>query len=75
MHIDIIWYDLYLLNFVHAPLNAIWIIFEVRYDIFFLFYKIAWVIVRLVFTPDDKKKLKSGIIGRTVAQILTDAPH
>ena len=74
MHIDIIWYDLYVLNFVHAPLNAIWIIFEVRYDIL-LFYKIAWVIVRLVLTPDDKKKIKSGIIRRTVAQISTDAPH
>ena len=74
MHIDIIWYDLYVLNFVHAPFNAIWIIFEVRFDIF-LFHKIAWLIVRLVLTPDDKKKLKSGIIRRTVTQISTDAPH
>ena len=47
VHIDIIWYDFYVLNFVHAPLNTIWIIFEVRYDIF-LFYKIEWVIVILV---------------------------
>ena len=46
MHIDIIWYDLYVLNFVHAPLNAIQIIFEVRYDIFF--YKIEWVTIILV---------------------------
>ena len=48
MHIDIVWYDLYVLNFVHAQLNAIWIIFEVRYDIFFIFYKIEWVTVILV---------------------------
>ena len=74
MHIDIIWYDLYVLNIVHAPLKVIWIIFEVRYDIS-LFYKIEWVIVRLVLTPDDKKKLKSFIIRWTLAQISTDAPH
>ena len=47
MHIDIILYDLYVLSFVNAPLNAIWIIFEVRYDIV-LFYKTEWVIVILM---------------------------
>ena len=47
VHIDIIWYDFYVLNFVHAPLNTIWIIFLVRNDIF-LFYKIELVIVILV---------------------------
>ena len=35
------------LNFVHAPLNAIWIIFK-RGMTFFLFYKIEWVKVILV---------------------------
>ena len=53
MHIDIIWFDLYVLNFVHAPFNASWIIFEVWYDICSLFYKIERVIVILVFATND----------------------
>ena len=47
-YIDIIWFDLYVLYFVQAPFNASWIIFEVLYDIFILFYKIERVIVVLL---------------------------
>ena len=53
MHIDIKWFDLYVLNCVHAPFNASWIIFEVLYDIFFFLYKIERVIVILVLANND----------------------
>ena len=52
MHIYIIRFYLYVLDFVHAPFNASWIIVEVWYDIF-LFYKIERVIVILVLANKD----------------------
>ena len=52
MHIDIIWFYLYVLDFVHAPFNASWKIFEVWYDIF-LFIMIERVIVILVLANND----------------------